>query len=245
MIVTRLRKTSLVAVVVTLLILITAALTITYFSFNKNFAFGNEPPIMSPNVVELNMRKGEALRVSFVGDSIDAGYYASDESLGFHGLVVGEWRKSGPVADYPMNHMIGGTAGDALRNPTYPKDQQLYVVELGTNDAPRVNYRELRTQYDTLLDRIRASSPDAALVCVGLWRPKKNADTFDTIIKDLCEVRGGVFVRISDLAANDSLKGPAGVPAFGGLSDSFHPNDLGHKLIADRILDVVRLNREG
>lgn len=244
MIVTRLRRTTPFVVVIVVL-LVAAALTITYFAFNKDPAFSEKAAITSPNVVELNVRKGEALRVSFVGDSIDAGFYASDESLGFHGLVVGEWRKGGPVADYPMTHMIGGTAGDALRNPEYPADQQLYVVELGTNDATRVNYREFRTQYDTLLDRIRSSSPDAALVCVGLWRPKKYADTFDTIIKDLCEVRGGVFVSISDLAANDSLKGPPGLPAFGGLSDSFHPNDQGHKLIADRILEVIRLNREG
>jgi acyl-CoA thioesterase-1 len=243
MIVTRLRKTSLVVVVVTLLV--AAGLAITYLSFSESVAAGKKTPIMSPNVVELNIPKGEALGVTFVGDSIDAGYYATDQSLGFHGLVVGEWRKGGPVADYPMTHMIGGTAGDALRNPEYPADQQLYVVELGTNDATRVNYREFRTQYDTLLDRIRSSSPDAALMCIGLWRPKKNAYTFDTIIKDLCEVRGGVFVSISDLAANDSLKGPEGVATFAGLSDAFHPNNLGHKMIADRILDVIRLNREG
>jgi acyl-CoA thioesterase-1 len=239
MLITTRSRTTTSLVVVVVAILIAATLTMTYFTFNKKSPIGN------PNVVELNIRKDEALRVSFVGDSIDAGFYASQEDLGFHGLVVGEWRKSGPVADYPMTDMVGGTARDALRNAEYPAEQQLYVVELGTNDAPRVNYREFRAEYDMLLDRIRSASPDAALVCVGLWRPKKNADTFDTIVKDLCEVRGGVFVSISDLAADESLKGPAGVPAFGGLSDSFHPNDRGHRLIADRILDVIRVNREG
>ena len=82
-------------------------------------------------------------------------------------------------------------------------------------------------------------------MCVGVWRPKKNAETFDTIIKDLCEVRGGVFVSISDLAEDASLKGPEGVATFGGLSDAFHPNDRGHRMIADRIMEVIRVNRQG
>jgi lysophospholipase L1-like esterase len=225
-------------VVVVFAILITTTLTLIHFTFKED-----NPPIVSPNVVELTIGKGEALRVGFVGDSIDAGLYASEKRLGFHGLMVDEWRKSGPVADYAIENMIGGTARDALRNPQFPAHQQLYVVELGTNDYSRVNYRDFRTEYDELLDRLRSTSPDAALVCLGVWRPKKNAETFDTIIRDLCEVRGGVFVGLSDLAEDASLKGPEGVPAFGGLSDGFHPNDRGHRLIADRIMEVIRLNR--
>ena len=124
---------------------------------------------------------------------------------------------------------------DALTTPDFPRAQQLYVVELGTNDATRVNYREFRTQYARLLDRIRSASPDAALVCVGVWRPKKIADTFDTIIKDLCEVRGGVFRSISDLAEDEHLRGPGGATTFEGRSDAFHPNDRGHRMIADRV----------
>jgi acyl-CoA thioesterase-1 len=140
--------------------------------------------------------------------------------------------------------MIGGTVRDALKNSEFPQGQQLYVVELGTNDATRVDHREFRAQYSELLDRIRSASPDAALLCIGLWRPKTIADTFDTIIKDLCEVRGGVFQSISDLSEEESLKGPAGVTTFGGESDDFHPNDRGHRMIADRILDDIRLNRQ-
>ena len=243
MIATRLRTTATATttlVVVVFALLITATVTLIHFTFKEK-----DPPTTSPNVVELTIGKGESLRVSFVGDSIDAGLYASQKSLGFHGLMVDEWRKSGPVADSAIEDMIGGTARDALKNPQYPEDQQLYVVELGTNDYSRVNYREFRTEYKTLLDRIYSTSPNAALVCLGVWRPKKNAETFDTIIKDLCEVRGGVFLSISDLAEDASLKGPEGVPAYGGLSDSFHPNDRGHRMIADRILEFIRLNRQG
>jgi acyl-CoA thioesterase-1 len=237
MIATRLSRT--IPLVVTIFaILITVTLMLTYFTFKK------KPPIASPNTIELTMDKGEPLRVSIVGDSMDYGLFATEKALTFHELMVEEWRKSGPVADQ-MPNTIGGTARDALKTQDFPRGQQLYVVELGTNDAVRVNYQDFRTEYNTLLDRIRSASPDAALVCVGPWRPKEIADTFDTMIKDLCEVRGGVFRSISDLFTDKSLKGPAGVLTFRGVSDAFHPNDRGHRAIADRILDAIRLNRQG
>jgi acyl-CoA thioesterase-1 len=225
-------------VVVVLSILITLALTLAYLAFNRS------PPIVSQNKIELTLNKGESLRVSFVGDSIDYGLFASEKTLRFHELMVEEWRKNGLVADESEN-MIGGTVAAALTTPDFPRAQQLYVVELGTNDATRVNYRDFRTQYARLLDRIRTASPDAALVCVGVWRPKELADTFDTIIKDLCEVRGGVFRAISDLAEDEHLRGPAGVPTFEGRSDAFHPNNRGHRMIADRVLDAISVNRQG
>jgi acyl-CoA thioesterase I len=230
------RTTALVVIVLSILIIL--ALTLAYLAFKRN------PPIVSQNKIELTLDQGEPLRVTFVGDSIADGLFASEKAFAFHELMVEEWRKEGLVADESEN-TIGGTAAAALTTPDFPRAQQLYVVELGTNDATRVNYRDFRTQYARLLDRIRGGSPDAALVCVGVWRPKEIADTFDTIIKDLCEVRGGVFRPISDLAEEEHLRGPAGVPTFEGPSDAFHPNDRGHRMIADRVLDAISVNRQG
>lgn len=213
-------------------------ITLAYLTFNRN------PPIASQNKIELALDTGRPLRVSFVGDSMDHGLFATKKSLGFHELMVEELRKGGPVVDESAN-TIGGTAGDALTTRDLPQAQQLSVVELGTNDATQVDHRQFRTQYARLLDRIRSASPDTALLCVGVWRPKKMADTFDTIIKDLCEVRGGVFRSISDFAADEHLRGPAGVATFGGSSDAFHPNDRGHRMIADRLLGAISVNRQG
>jgi acyl-CoA thioesterase I len=237
LIATRARRTT-TGVVVVLSILVILALTLAYFTVKRY------PPIVSQNRIELILDKGEPLQVSFVGDSLDYGLFASKKTLGFHELMVEEWRKDGSVADESEN-TIGGTAAGALTTPNFPRDQQLYVVELGTNDARLVDYRDFRTQYARLLDRIRNASPDAALVCVGVWRPKEIADTFDTIIKDLCEVRGGVFRALRDLAEDEDLRGPAGVATFGGKSDAFHPNDRGHRMIADRVLDAISVNRQG
>jgi lysophospholipase L1-like esterase len=157
--------------------------------------------------------------------------------------MVENWRADGPVADNPLNSN-GGTAQRALQNPDMPRDQNLYVVELSTNDAVRMSHSDFRRSYAELLDRIKTASPDAALLCIGPWRPRDVAARFDTIIKDLCEARGGVFRSISDISEDEKNKGPAGVPAFEGLSDDFHPNDRGHAAIASRMLDAVAVTRQ-
>lgn len=233
------KKTSMTSVIVAAAVVLSVVLAAVYL----HFVFNKDVVEASPNVAEVTVREGDSLRVGIIGDSVDAGYYASEERLGFHQLVVDEWRKGGPVADFPMAALIGGTAGDVLKNPVFPSGQQLFIVELGTNDASRVDYNQFRAEYSTLLDRLQAASPDAGFVCMGVWRPKTSGETFDLIIKDLCEIRGGVFVSLSDLAADDALKGPPGVMTFAGESDSFHPNDVGHRAIADRVLGAVRVNR--
>jgi lysophospholipase L1-like esterase len=37
-------------------------------------------------------------------------------------------------------------------------------------------------------------------------------------------------------------RGPAGVKVWAGTSDTFHPNDAGHRVIADMILDRIRFS---
>lgn len=226
---------------VVVVVAVTAALVAT-LAFRS---VGEQIFTPSPNTAKVTINSSDSLRVSFIGDSIDAGFYASDQHRGFHSLVVDDWRTSGPVADFPMRALAGGTAADVLTNRELPADQQLYIVELGTNDASRVDYHQFRNDYSELLNRLLASSDDPALVCLGVWRPKVNAETFDLIIKDQCEIRGGVFVGLSDLAGNELLKGPAGIITPNGMSDDFHPNDLGHREIADRVLAAIDIEREG
>lgn len=203
----------------------------------------SEPSFDDTNKTVVTIEPGQPLRVTFVGDSLDAGLYATDPGRGFHPLMVEAWRSGGPVSDTPLNS-LGGTANDALGNTDLPGAQELVVVELGTNDVARQDHHHFRQDYEQLLDRLRTASPNAGLLCVGPWRPVDTARRFDTIIKDLCEARGGVFRSISDIAENAEMKGPAGVATSSGLSDNFHPNDLGHRAIADRLLGAVAVRRQ-
>lgn len=186
---------------------------------------------------------GEPFRVAFIGDSLDAGLYATDRRRGFHPLMVDVWRSGGTVVDTPLNS-LGGTAEKALRNNELPGGQHLIVVELGTNDVMRTDHSTFRRDYEQLVDRLVAASPGAGLLCVGPWRPREAARRFEIIIKDTCEVRGGAFRSISDLAENEDLRGPEDEPTEFGRSDAFHPNDRGHRAIAERLIGAVAVDRQ-
>lgn len=212
------------------------AATVVYIRLGS----GSPPPTDAR--IELRLDADEALQVSFLGDSLDHGLSATAQELGFRPLVTAAWGKSGRVEEHKANR-IGGTVGEALLGPAFPADQHLYIVELGTNDTPQVDLRTFRDRYRELLDRIVAASPNTSLLCLGLWRPIETARSFDTVIADLCGSRGGIFRPLFDLAEDPRMRGPAGLPTFSGTSDNFHPNDLGHRSIADRVLDTVTVKR--
>jgi lysophospholipase L1-like esterase len=220
-----------------LLLALLAATVLVAYSFSPA-----ESAYENTSKVKVVVGAGEPLRVTYVGDSLDAGLYATERKLGFHPLMVDAWRADGPVSDTPLNS-LGGTTERALRNSDLPRGQQLIVVELGTNDVVRTDHRAFRRDYGQLVDRLREASPEAGLLCVGPWRPRDTAERFDVIIKDICEGNGGVFRSLSDLYERSDLKGPSGEPTESGQSDSFHPNDLGHRAIADRLLGAVTVNR--
>lgn len=195
--------------------------------------------------VAVSVPEGDPLRVTFLGDSLTVGLHASEPRSGFSQRMVQAWRADGAVLDNPRDSLVGGTVADALRNPNLPSDQHLYVVELGTNDVVRTDHGTFRSDYEQLLDRIRVASPDAGLLCVGLWRPTDVASRFDTIIADLCEARGGAFRSLSGVRADPGFLGPAGEDTYFGPSDDFHPNDHGHREIAARLLGAVSMSRAG
>lgn len=206
--------------------------------------FGQPQPARDPeNVATVSVEAGAPMRVTFVGDSLDHGLYATTADRGFHSLMVQSWRTGGAVTDTPLNS-LGGTTTTALGNRDIPRDQDLVVVELGTNDVTRISHQSFRQNYHELLNRIKGASPDAALLCIGPWRPADTGGRYEIIIKDLCEAGGGVFRSISDLAENDGMSGPADEPTKYGLSDDFHPNDRGHQAIAERMLGAVTVTRQ-
>ncbi|WP_067530915.1 SGNH/GDSL hydrolase family protein [Nocardia crassostreae] len=217
-------------------VVVVLAATVAYIRIGS----GAPPP--HDATIELRLATGEALQVSFLGDSLDHGLSATTQELGFRPLVTAAWREGGPVEEHKANR-IGGTVGEALLGPAFPADQDLFIVELGTNDTPQVDLRTFRDRYRELLDRTVAASPNTALLCLGLWRPIETARSFDTVIADLCGAHGGVFRPLFDLAEYPRMRGPAGLPTFSGTSDDFHPNDLGHRSIADRVLDSVTVHR--
>jgi lysophospholipase L1-like esterase len=178
-------------------------------------------------------------RIGFVGDSLTVGLYATSRALAYPELVASALHAQ-PV--------IQATAGIAAtsRNPgmPLPTGVKVVVVELGTNDLGQ-RVEDFQRKYQALIGRMKRASPRATFVCLGLWRGASDSDAlagvpsaaFDEAIARVCP---GSFVVLATLYMDLSLHGPAGRPTWKGAADWFHPNDEGHRRIADAVLEVLR-----
>lgn len=199
----------------------------------------------SAGTVGVELGEDEVPRLTYVGDSLTAGLFASTEERTFRALTTAAVAAGGP-SEEQGTAIVGGTVQDKLElAEQLPQHQHLYVVELGTNDLTQVDYQTFAVQYETLLERVRDASPEAALVCLGTWRPPAQGANFDLVIRQLCERYGGAYRRLADLQAEPSHRGPEGVDTFEGPSDDFHPNDAGHQAIHERVMSAVTVSREG
>jgi len=191
--------------------------------------------------LQLTWPQGRPLRVFFSGDSLTAGEFSTTEDTSFRRLVTAQVRQRGPVEEvgtyksgYRLQEIASGFA--------IPQGAGLAVVELGTNDlAANTDNALFARQYKDYLNRVVAASPDAKLLCLGVWAPAAAGRTtaLDAAITAGCQAHGGQFISLKELFDAPANRGPAGAPVWLGTRDTFHPNDAGHAAIADAVLQRI------
>jgi lysophospholipase L1-like esterase len=188
--------------------------------------------------------------VVIIGDSLTAGSHASDRLHAYPALTLNALRRGA------QNHrtarvvgVSGGRVADLMERRVAPA-RRLVVVEVGTNDwlgyvregswSP-TPLEQFGHAYGRLLERLLA--PGALLVCLGIWVPKAGqseaggvVEDYDAIIADECRRRGGRFRALAGVHDDASCRGPAGLSTPFGTSDEMHPNDHGHRRLAELVL---------
>ncbi|MDF6099785.1 SGNH/GDSL hydrolase family protein [Gordonia hongkongensis] len=181
----------------------------------------------------------------YVGDSITRGSGASTYADSFRELTTATLRESVAV-DEQMVAKGGARLSEVARMAVPVPPADVVLVQLGTNDvlSPVTPVADFAEQYRALIGAVRAVNPQAAVVCLGVWRPAASAGPFDSVIHDECASDRARFLPMSDLFEGVGLRGPAGRAALGrdGLGDDFHPNDFGHRAIAHRVVGIVQLD---
>ncbi len=191
-------------------------------------------PTARPGTVLVDRKDDDGVRMLVAGDSLSAGFFATTKDQGFIRLVadgIGSVDVTGAAQAQQTLSTVAAVTD-------VPSDVGVAVVELGTNDVgvptPLPDFEQ---QYAALLERIRSTSPRAGLVCLGTWTA--DGASYDEVIARTCGARGGVYVALADAFANPDLHGPAGRETFAGAGDEFHPNDAGHRAIADAVLSAL------
>jgi acyl-CoA thioesterase-1 len=182
-------------------------------------------------------KQAEPADVLYLGDSLTYGAFASAPAASYRALVDASLNQQTPI----RSDFVGGSGKssiDITPNIT-DKAYDLVIVEVGTNDATNQPSGSISKNYDALLDKVRAASPNAQLICAGSWQTSYQASKVDGGIFASCRAHKGIFVPLQAYYQNANNRGPDKRQTFYGVADNFHPNDAGHKAIADAILSRI------
>lgn len=196
--------------------------------------------------------QGPELRLLFIGASMTAGYYASNQDHAYPELVAHELESQGWRVHL---HVLarGGTTVRLADRWDLDAPSDVAVVQLATNDYGRsIPLTKFEKGYALVLDRVRDTSPNTQLLCLGGWDDPRRmnrlgvaAAQYDAAAAAACTAARGQYVGLSALYLDSRDHGPRGRDTFLGRADRFHPNDRGHELIADAVLHGLRLSPTG
>ena len=181
---------------------------------------------------------GESLVIGFLGGSITQGSLSSTPKTCYAYLVYEWWKKSFPNAAFSfVNGGIGGTTShyggarawkDVLR---YRPD--IVTVDFSVNDDANEFFEET---YEGTLRRLLAAPSSPAVVVLNnvFYDTGKNAQNYHNRIADHY---GIPHVSIKDTVYPDVESGK--IVRADITPDNLHPNDKGHRLVADEICKLL------
>jgi len=200
------------------------------------------------------LQRGEPVTLCVLGDSIAEGY----DSSGFHGwpphqpgfarlVASGLEQEYGGAVDLRNLAVAGSTAADALwaiAGDAFTAPD-LAIVAFGMNDASYADAAEFAANITALLKRIREAAPQGEVVLVSPMLPTAACSwvvhtRFEEYRQALAQLTGD-GVALADVTATwtrlVARKNPLDLSG-NGLN---HPNDFGHRVYAQVILDRLAL----
>jgi acyl-CoA thioesterase-1 len=184
-----------------------------------------------------------------VGDSISNGAHATSENLRYINILASKIEQE---FGYDVKIIDDFTIpGSGLKDNGIPNLQEIIELEpdfitlgFGTNDLSEEmlnaysNPEEFETQLNFMLDTLIKEINDLKIVLVSTWRNGEDSEVYDNIIYEVGNQKAIQVVNISEVWENrvDTV-GPKDVLTPYGISDSWHPNNLGHSLIAEKVYE--------
>ena len=181
---------------------------------------------------------GESLVIGFLGGSITQGSLSSTPETCYAYLVYEWWKKSFPNAAFSfVNGGIGGTTshygGARAWKDVLCYRPDIVTVDFSVNDDANEFFEE--TYEGTLRRLLMAPSAPAVIVLNNVFYDTgKNAQEYHNRIADHY---GIPHVSIKDTIFPDVESGK--IVRADITPDNLHPNDKGHRLVADEICKLL------
>ena len=186
---------------------------------------------------------GESLVIGFLGGSITQGSLSSTPKTCYAYLVYEWWKKSFPNAEFSfVNGGIGGTTshygGARAWKDVLCYRPDIVTVDFSVNDDANEFFEE--TYEGTLRRLLMAPSAPAVVVLNNVFYDTgKNAQEYHNRIADHY---GIPHVSIKDTIFPDVESGK--IVRADITPDNLHPNDKGHRLVADEICKLLDFIKE-
>ena len=181
---------------------------------------------------------GESLVIGFLGGSITQGSLSSTPKNCYAYLVYEWWKKSFPNAAFSfVNGGIGGTTshygGARAWTDVLCYRPDIVTVDFSVNDDANEFFEET---YEGTLRRLLAAPSAPAVVVLNnvFYDTGKNAQDYHNRIADHY---GIPHVSIKDTVYPDVESGK--IVRADITPDNLHPNDKGHRLVADEICKLL------
>jgi acyl-CoA thioesterase-1 len=176
--------------------------------------------------------------IVFFGNSLTAAYQLSPE-MGFPALI----QKKIDSLGLPYLCVNAGNSGETTAGGKNRIDWILsqpvdvFVLELGGNDALRgLPLDESKKNLQEIIDRVKAKYPDCKIVVAGMLAPPNlgptYTKTFARMYPDLAKTNGAALIPFL-------LEGVGGEPNL-NLPDGIHPNETGHRIVAETVWNVLK-----
>ncbi|WLW57357.1 GDSL-type esterase/lipase family protein [Streptomyces sp. YU58] len=183
--------------------------------------------------------------VEFVGDSITVGTTTSQNARTAYGWLIGERlgvehtqiAQGGACLVAAADGCVGLEQQFGRLNPNAATPDWNFsryranavVINLGTNDVGHgVSSPQFQAAYSSLLRKVRAAYPQAWIFALETFRGRYVPQT-----------EAAVQAAVAGGDSRVSFVDTTGWLGSGDLSDSVHPNDQGHRVIADRLAPII------
>ncbi|MGE3684477.1 MAG: arylesterase [Bdellovibrionales bacterium] len=194
--------------------------------------------VMVAGLLTLNLAGAETphKRLVIVGDSLTEGYGVSRPAA-YPALLEKKIKSAGKKWHVINSGVSGSTSASAVNRVKWHLKQKpdLLIIALGANDGLRA--QDVKALEKNLTEAIQlAKSKDVPVILAGMKLPPNYG-------KDYSEKFAAVFPRVAQTQKVPLI--PFLLEKVGGhtqlnLSDGIHPNEEGHKIIADTVFKAIK-----